>query len=108
MELEQTIHVTVETYRPTPILHIVEDDTDREIHIVVDDFAVPTGTTAVIEYYIEREAHTTPEATAEGNTFTFDATELIVNDGILPANLRINTADGSLRSFLFHLHIHTL
>lgn len=107
MSLIQTVHLKVADYSPPQVIHAVQNDTDRSVKMVLDDYELTSGLTGKMTFL--RADGTYYEASAvldvSTNSFTAELDQALTYPGRTLAQLKVTDTD-SVSTFSFAIFVH--
>lgn len=91
MALIQTVHVNVNSYIVPPVVHAVQNDTDRQVKVIVDDMTLTSGLTGKITFVRSDGTHYEASATLDTatNSFTADIDQALTQPGRTMVQLKV-------------------
>ena len=102
MSVVQTIHLRVRDPGPSQVIYAVQNDTDRQVKMILDDYTLESGFTGKITF--ERSDGTFYEETATldttTNSFTADIDQALTQPGRTAVQLKVTDTD-TVSSFSF-------
>lgn len=107
MSVLQTVHLSVEKFAPQAIIHAVQNDTDRQVEMIIDDYILDAGATGKITF--ERSDFTHYEAPAtfdlSNNSFTAEIDQALTRFGETKVQLKVDGNDGRVSTFTFLIYV---
>lgn len=110
MALTQVIHLTQETYGLPPIVHMVQNDTGRELMMVIDDVELSGSPTAVLYWMRSDLTHysTNAEFDSQNNAFTADVSQALTQPFNTQCQLKVTDSnDVIVSTYTFIIDVQT-
>lgn len=110
MTLTQVIHLTQETYGLPPIVHMVQNDTGRELMMVIDDVELSGSPTAVLYWMRSDLTHysTNAEFDSQNNAFTADVSQALTQPFNTQCQLKVTDSnDVIVSTYTFIIDVQT-
>ena len=94
MALIQTVHLSMANFKSAPVVPAVQNDTDRQIKMVIDDFDLTAGLTGKITFVRSDGTHYEASATLDTatNSFTADIDQALTQPGRTMVQLKVTDA----------------
>lgn len=91
MALIQTVHLSMANFKSAPVVPAVQNDTDRQIKMVIDDFDLTAGLTGKITFVRSDGTHYEENATLDTatNSFTADIDQALTQPGRTMVQLKV-------------------
>lgn len=91
MALIQTVHLSMANFKSAPVVPAVQNDTDRQIKMVIDDFDLTAGLTGKITFVRSDGTHYEASATLDTatNSFTADIDQALTQPGRTMVQLKV-------------------
>lgn len=106
MALIQTVHLSMANFKSAPVVPAVQNDTDRQVKMIIDDYTLTSGLTGKIAF--ERSDGTHYETAAElvlaDNAFTADIDQALTQPGRTMVQLKV-TDTLTVSSFSFVIFV---
>ena len=106
MALIQTVHLSMANFKSAPVVPAVQNDTDRQVKMIIDDYTLTSGLTGKIAF--ERSDGTHYETAAElvlaDNAFTVDIDQALTQPGRTMVQLKV-TDTLTVSSFSFVIFV---
>ena len=106
MALVQTVHLSMANFKSAPVVPAVQNDTDRQVKMIIDDYTLTSGLTGKIAF--ERSDGTHYETAAElvlaYNAFTADIDQALTQPGRTMVQLKV-TDTLTVSSFSFVIFV---
>lgn len=104
MSVVQTVHLRVRDPGPSQVIHAVQNDTDRQVRMVLDDLTLSSGLTGAI-YFLRSDGtyyYTTATLDTTTNSFTADLDQALTCPGRTIVHLKVTDTD-TVSSFQFNI-----
>ena len=91
MSLIQTVHLNMATYKSAPVVPAVQNDTDRQVKMIIDDFVLDADMTGEIAFQRSDETYYTASATIDltDNSFTASIDQALTCPGRTLVHLKV-------------------
>lgn len=107
MSLIQTVHLKVADYSPPQVIHAVQNDTDRSVKMVLDDYELTSGVTGKIAFLRSDGTYYEESAVLDTstNSFTAELDQALTCPGRTLVQLKVNSG-ATVSTFSFALAVH--
>lgn len=91
MALIQTVHLSMANFKSAPVVPAVQNDTDRQVKMIIDDYTLTSGLTGKIAFERSDGTHyeTAAELVLEDNAFTADIDQALTQPGRTMVQLKV-------------------
>lgn len=106
MSLIQTVHLNMATYKSAPVVPAVQNDTDRQVKMIIDDFVLDADMTGEIAFQRSDGTYYTESATIDlaDNSFTASIDQALTCPGRTLVHLKV-TDTNVVSTFQFVIYV---
>ena len=107
MSLIQTVHLKVADYSPPQVVHAVQNDTDRSVKMILDDYELTSGLTGRISFLRSDGTYYRENANLDvlTNSFTAVLDQALTCPGRTLVQLKVTDTD-TISTFSFVIDVH--
>lgn len=106
MSLVQTVHLNMSSYKSAPVVPAVQNDSDRQVKMIIDDFVLDADMTGEIAFQRSDGTFYSESATIDttDNSFTADIEQALTCPGRTLVHLKV-TDINTVSTFQFVIYV---
>lgn len=103
----QTVHLAQTLFKVPEVVHAVQNDTGRQLRMIIDDEPLASGDTAVLEFTRPDKSYYSASATLElaTNSFIANVTQALTRAGNAYCQLKVTRSGAVVGTFAFYIHV---